>query len=177
MSNLNNCVYYPTLNIDLEKIKEITMRNLWKRMPGEPIHHRVVDDESYLKEIRYQYPFLSNLYGIYVTKQNYITPIHIDAGRKCALNIPISNTENSATCFYKTNDDIVLRNMGKKLYNAVLSDTEEIFRFTLTSPALINTSIPHGVLDHGAELRIILSWSVVWEYSFEDTKNILMSMC
>jgi hypothetical protein len=99
--------------------------------------------------------------------------VHVDAARNCALNIPIINTENSHTIFYKTNNNLETKEISKRVYHLISSEVSEVFRFTLTEPTLINTKMPHGVLDSGNQNRIIMSWSVNDNYTYNDIKKIL----
>lgn len=163
----------PAIHFDLDKIKEIVAATVGIQIPGLASHQRPVENSSYLSNIKKQYPFLSDLYNIYNTSQNYITPVHTDALRNCALNVPIVNTENSHTVFYKFVGEEQTRFIRRRVYNLVESDIEEVFRFTLSEPTLINTKVPHGVLDHGSDTRIIMSWSISNNYTFAETKKLL----
>jgi hypothetical protein len=169
----NDCAFTASINFDQEQIKKEVFKNLNSISPGLASHQRMVSSSEYLSLLQNRYPFFGNLYNIYESAQYFITPIHIDYHRNCALNIPISNTENSHTVFYKLLDPIQLRYIPERVYSLVESPTKEIFRFTLTEPTLINTKVPHGVLDNGNQTRIIMSWSVDNKYTYEDIKKIL----
>lgn len=166
----NEYAFTPNINLDLVQIRKIVLENLDSRIPGMATHHRLVESSQYLTEIRNQYPFLSTIYNIYPTSQGYTTPIHIDSGRNCALNIPISNTENSHTVFYEAKD-IKVEDIKDRVYHKVLSSSTEVFRFTLLEPTVINTKVPHGVFDSGTETRIIMSWSISSEYTYNDIRG------
>ena len=169
----NEYAFTPLIELDLARLKQITLANLNTRVPGLASHQRLVSSDEYLFSLNNKFPFLSNLYNIYETPQRYVTPVHVDSARFCALNIPIINTENSYTVFYKPSDELVSTKITHRAYHLVNSNVTEVFRFTLTSPTLINTKIPHGVLDSGDETRIIISWSISDQYSYEETKNLL----
>jgi hypothetical protein len=169
----NEYAFTPLIELDLARLKQITLANLNTRVPGLASHQRLVSSDEYLLSLNNKFPFLSNLYNIYEAPQRYVTPVHVDSARFCALNIPIINTENSYTVFYKPSDELVSTKITHRAYHLVNSNVTEVFRFTLTSPTLINTKIPHGVLDSGDETRIIISWSISDQYSYEETKNLL----
>jgi hypothetical protein len=169
----NDCAFTASINFDQEQIKKEVFKNLNSVPPGLASHQRMVSSSEYLSLLQNQYPFLSNLYNIFKSAQSFITPVHIDYYRNCALNIPISNTQNSHTVFYKLLDPIQLRYIPERVYSLVESPMTEIFRFTLTEPTLINTKMPHGVLDSGDQNRIIMSWSVNDKYTYDDIKKIL----
>jgi len=169
----NEYAFTPNIELDLKQISQIVLANLHTEIPGMASHHRLVGSDEYLCLVREQYPFLGNIYNIYSTSQNYITPVHVDAARNCALNIPIINTENSHTVFYKTNNNLETKEISKRVYHLISSEVIEVFRFTLVKPTLINTKMPHGVLDSGDQNRIIMSWSVNNDYTYNDIKKIL----
>lgn len=169
----NEYAFTPAIDLDLGRLKEIALRNLSTRVPGLASHQRLVSTDEYLISVNKKFPFLSNLYNLYETPQSYVTPVHIDSARTCALNIPVINTENSHTVFYIPNKEYVHTTIAKRAYHLVESDVTEIFRFTLTCPTLINTKIPHGVLDSGTDIRVILSWSISEQYSYEEIKKML----
>ena len=169
----NEYAFTPLIELDLARLKQIALENLNTRVPELASHQRLVSSDEYLLSLNNKFPFLSNLYNIYETPQRYVTPVHVDSARFCALNIPIINTENSYTVFYKPSAELVSTKITRRAYHLVNSDVTEVFRFTLTSPTLINTKIPHGVLDSGDQDRIIISWSVNNNYTYNDIKKIL----
>lgn len=169
----NNYAFSPEIDFDINKIRQIVLSNLNVSIPGMASHHRLVETSDYLMSLRNKFPFLGSVYNIYATSQSYITPIHIDAARNCALNIPIINTENSHTVFYKLLSPLESKKIEERIYHLINSDVEEVFRFTLTKPTLINTKAPHGVFDSGNSTRIILSWSVLDSYNYFDVRKLL----
>ena len=61
----NEFIFIPNLDLDLEKIKNIVIKNIDNRIGGLATHQRRVADESYLLQVRNRYTFLSNIYNIY----------------------------------------------------------------------------------------------------------------
>jgi hypothetical protein len=99
-------------------------------------------------------------------------PLHVDANRGAAFNIPIDNTINSSTIFYEFVEDPIFEYDSKNIFNLVRSKVNEIFRFTLLEPTLINNSVPHMVVNNSNKARVILSWSIKKEYTFEQAKEL-----
>lgn len=171
----NEFAFLPCIDIDIQLIQSIVLKNLHSNIPGLATHHRRVEDDDYLISLKKKYTFLSSLYNIYETKQSYNTPVHVDSARNCALNIPVANTLNSHTVFYKFVNQEVTRDIKDRVYNIVESNVEEVFRFTLVQPTVINTAVPHGVFDHGSDTRVIMSWSISNHYDYNSIRNMLSS--
>jgi hypothetical protein len=169
----NQYIFYPNINLDLDKIKEIVMRRKLDSIPGMATHHRRVADEPYLIELQNLYPFLGSIYNIYTTSPGYITPIHVCPGRSCALNIPISYTEDSHTVFYEIPEDASIRYNKTRIYQVINSAAVEVFRYTLTEPVIMNTLLPHGVFGGKRQERTIMSWSIDFNYSYDQLKDML----
>jgi hypothetical protein len=173
----NDYIFIPTLDLDTELIKDIVKRNINVQVPGMATHHRLIKNESYLEKIKEKYYFLSSVYNIYDTRWDYITPVHIDSNRYCALNIPIENVEGSYTVYYELHNELISNLIPSRAYSTVESEKIEKFRFTLDRPTIINTKIPHNIIHNNTKNnRIIMSWSVNENYTFDDVKKILMSM-
>lgn len=168
----NEFIYQPDIDIDLEYIKKMVTDNQFKHQKGLAGHQRMVSDDPYMSSVKKRFPFLSKMYNIYTVYGKGTIPMHVDAARDCAFNIPIKGTEQSDTIFYKFKEDPVLEYNKERVYNLVKSEVEEVFRFTLLKPTLIDNAIPHEVINHGLSTRIILSWSVNKEYSFEQAKEL-----
>lgn len=161
----------------MDKITEIVLRNDRKRYLGMATHQHLVEEEPYLVELQKQYPFFSTIYNIYTTPPGYVTPIHICPNRGCAINIPISYTEDSHTIFYEIKDDAELTHVKDRIYDVIKEeDAVEVFRYTLDRPTLMNTQLPHGVLGGPKKKRTIMSWSINLDSNYEITRDILMSM-
>lgn len=136
-------------------------------------HQRLVKDNHSLAELHSKFPFLGSIYNIYVFPPKQGLPIHIDSARKCAINIPISNTLESATIFYKLEDPIILEHVEDRVYDKILSDSTEIFRFTLKMPTLINNTIAHSAINYSDSPRIVLSWGLKNNIDFNLAKEML----
>jgi hypothetical protein len=172
---MDKYIFYPKLNFDLDRIKSIVIKHMNLRIPGYATHQRRVCDEPYLLELQKQYTFLSNLYNIYTTPPNYLTPIHICPARGCAINIPISYTEDSHTIFYKIKDTVQTTYIEERIYEVIKEeDAIETFRYTLDRPTLMNTQLPHGVIGGPLRARTIMSWSVNLDSDYETTKKLLV---
>lgn len=168
---MNDLISIVNLDLDMHILTDIAINS----SPAQGIapHHRLVKDFSYLSDLQRKYPFLSGVFNVYKHPAGYSVPIHIDAGRFCAINIPICNTEHSSTIFYNLDNDAQIQYDSKRILNQITSGVTECFRFTLTEPTLINTTKPHSVINTGSETRIIISWSVLKPITFE---QCLMSM-
>lgn len=162
----NKFIHELDIDLDIDYLYNITVNN--NTINGLPSHHRIVCEDAYLTTIKNKYPFLSSIFNVYKHAPGYSLPIHIDADRFCALNIPISNTENSSTIFYNKPDNVTLEYDSERILNRVKTSVEECFRFTLRKPTLINTTYPHNVVNNGPHTRIIISWSVLKPISFQE---------
>lgn len=170
----NKYIFYPDIPFDMDKIRDIVTRRINDVMPGYATHQRRVSHEPYLVELQKQYPFFSNLYNIYTTPPNYVTPIHICPNRGCAVNIPIFYTEDSHTVFYEIKEDAELTHVQERIYDVIKEeDAVEVFRYTLDRPTLMNTQLPHGVFGGPLRKRTIMSWSVSLDSDYEATKKLL----
>jgi hypothetical protein len=167
----NNFICELDLDLDMDYLSKIAMTS--QQNDNSPAHHRFVKDDIYLTQIKNKYPFLSDVFNVYTHAAGYSVPIHIDASRLCAINIPICNTEDSSTIFYEKDDTAILEYESRRILNLVKSPTKECFRFTLLKPTLINTTYPHSVINNGSNTRIIISWSILKSMSFQEC---LMSM-
>lgn len=164
-------IFIPNIKLNLDTLTEIVFRNLHISEPDLASHQRYVNKEPYLIFLKNQYPFLSNLYNIYPTPPNHTVPIHICPNRGCALNIPIQYTEDSFTVFYTPKEEIKKTYIIPRIYHIIESEMEEVYRYTLDRPVIMNTLLPHGVFGGPDNTRIIMSWSIITSY--EKTKNIL----
>lgn len=169
-------IFYPNIDLDLEKIKEIVIRNMNLKVPNLATHQRKIENEPYLLELRKKYNFLSTMYNIYTTGPSYVTPIHICPNRGCALNIPIIYTEDSHTIFYELKGDVVKHYSKERVYEIIESDTIEVFRYTLDRPVIMNTQLPHGVIGGPDKPRTIMSWSIDLKHDYETVKRIIGSV-
>jgi hypothetical protein len=154
------------------KIK-FDLTTLSERVDGIKPHQRLVKDSPSLTAIRTQFPFLGSMYNIYVFPPNAGLPAHIDSFRQCAINIPISNTLESTTSFYKLQDPVNLEHVEHRAYDKVLSNITEVFKFTLTCPTLINNKIAHSVINNSDKPRVVLSWGLNSDIEFITAKGLL----
>ena len=145
------------MNIDMGLIHDVIKRNLTMIDPNLQFHQRKVEKEPYLVELQKQYPMFGDIYNIYRTPPGYTTPPHVDSSRECALNIPYFNTENSFTVFYDyiSYEDNPTLNSSKVYIKLTNDNVREVFRFTLIEPTIINTKIPHGVVQTDNNWRVI----------------------
>jgi hypothetical protein len=168
----NDFIYELTIDLDLEKITELVKKIQFNKMPDMAGHHRLVKNDPYMSSLKDRFPFLSPIFNIYTTRPFGQIPLHIDAKRSCAFNIPIEYTEESETIFYGLVGDPVLQYNPQNVFYFVNSSVKELFRFSLVRPVLINNSGPHKVLNHSKNHRVILSWSVHEDYTFEQAKEL-----
>ena len=166
----NQYIFCPKIDLDLRAIKKIVYKHLYKPIPGLAIHHRLVKDEPYLLELQKKYSFFSNIYNIYLSPPNAIVPLHICPNRSCALNIPIQYTEDSHTIFYELEEKDFTYN-EEKIYHIVNSTATEVFRYTLTEPVIMNTLLPHSVIGGPKRIRIIMSWSIRFDVTYEELRK------
>ena len=165
-------LYFPKLDVDIECIKSIVLNNQFNRNSSSAKHHRLVSSEPYLTEVQRKYPFLTDTYNIYTTLPFSGLPRHVDAKRKCALNIPLKGTDGSETIFYSPIGELITKYDPVLIANIIVSDVEKIYSFTLTEPVVINNTIPHEVVNNSATTRVIMSWSISNDYTFEDVVEI-----
>lgn len=165
----NDFIHELDIDFDLDYIRKL----IYRPNPdnGMMPHQRLVSEDPYMASIKEKFPFLSSLYNIYIIHPGGEIPLHIDAKRDCAINIPIDNTENSSTIFWKLVGTPETEYVEKRVYHLVKSLSEETFRFTLLKPTVINNSLPHSVTNFGNKIRVIVSWSVGKGWDFDYVKN------
>lgn len=168
----NNFIYEPNLDLDLNEIRKIVRTVQFNKIPEMAGHHRLVKNDPYLSSIKDRFPFLSPIFNVYTTQAKGQIPLHVDAKRNCAFNIPIANTEHSDTIFYEYVGDPLLQYNEKNVFYFINSPVNELYRFTLMRPTLINNSVPHKVLNNANAPRVILSWSVDDRYSFSEATEL-----
>jgi hypothetical protein len=163
------------IEFDTEYLRQLVLAKKGNNSSALLPHQNKAEEDQYLSSIRKKYPFLSSLYNIYIVQPGHDIPLHIDAKRDCAINIPLQGTEGSDTIFYRRKTKQETSYVGEKVWHALSEDSViETFRFTLTRPTLVNNSAaPHKVEHRGSDTRIIISWSVNKGTMFEDVKRIL----
>lgn len=94
----------------------------------------------------------------------YTTILHTDYSEsrilKTSLNLPVYNCVQSRTEFYqqsKNHDEVTLRSRGVQYFEHTLVEDLYLDQFTLDQPTLINTSVPHRVVNQGPETRVAVS--------------------
>jgi hypothetical protein len=166
---MDTYIYQPSIKLDYNYLKSLALvpTNVAVSNNNSKIeHHRLVENDQYMTAIRNNFPFLSSRYNVYKTSEMRPIPLHIDSERNAAFNIPILNTEKSSTIFYEELEEPKLEYVPDRVYNLIKSKVNEVFRFTLLTPTVINNSVPHMVVNRSVEPRIIISWSISKEYSF-----------
>jgi len=167
----NEYAYKIDIDLDIDYLKKLVLETEHPTVEGLHPHQRLVELDDYMRSLKERFPFLSAMYNIYDCRPGVDIPLHIDAARDCAFNIPIIGTEDSHTIFYKLKDDGETEFLPTRVYNIIKSPVEETFRFTLTSPTLINNTVPHTV-KNGNQRRVIISWSVNKNHSFSQAKEL-----
>lgn len=101
--------------------------------------------------------------AVIVTRENFYdsTP-HIDSQiNSLALNFPIKNCENSETIFYSSNEPLEIVTLKKPNgveYKSIKNkDWSEIGKYILDGATLLNTHVPHKIINRGSEKRIVMS--------------------
>jgi hypothetical protein len=167
----NDYAYELDIDLDIDYLKKLVLETEHPTVEGLHPHQRLVELDDYMRSLKERFPFLSAMYNIYDCRPGVDIPLHIDAARDCAFNIPITGTEDSHTIFYKLKDNEESEFLPTRVYNIIKSPVEETFRFTLTSPTLINNTVPHAV-KNGNQRRVIISWSVNKNHSFSQAKEL-----
>lgn len=166
---MNKYIHPLPIKIDVERIQNIAMNDMYRIFDKQHYHHRKIDDHPYLLELKTRFPIFSDIYNLYNIRLAELEP-HQDADRQCALNIPVLNTQDSDTIFYSRGDNgIDTKYHQRRIYDEFSpEELREEYRFTLLEPTIINTQEIHSVIHRGVGRRIIFSWSILPEYSFED---------
>lgn len=101
--------------------------------------------------------------AIIITKNNFSNSIpHIDAQvNSLALNFPIENCEETETIFYTTQtplETVISKKPNGVIYKSLKNkDWIEIGKYTLDSATLLNTHVPHKLVNYGNNKRVALS--------------------
>jgi hypothetical protein len=167
----NDYAYEIDVNLDMKYLKKLVLETEHPTIEGLHPHQRLVELDDYMRSLKERFPFLSAMYNIYDCRPGVDIPLHVDAARDCAFNIPIIGTDDSHTIFHKLKDGEESEFLPSRVYNVIKSPVEETFRFTLLRPTLINNSVPHEV-KNGNQRRVIISWSVNKNHSFSQAKEL-----
>jgi hypothetical protein len=101
--------------------------------------------------------------AVIITEARFYNSVpHIDAQTNClALNFPIKYCNESETIFYSTEtplETIILEKTNGVIYKSLKNkDWIEIEKYTLDSATLLNTHIPHKIINYGKNKRVALS--------------------
>jgi hypothetical protein len=88
-------------------------------------------------------------------------PPHVDRGYELALNFPIRNCETSPTQIFRKKGEIItvytpITNIPYLRYDD--DDPEEIGRYVMTGPVLLNINMPHTCCHEGIGNRVCISF-------------------
>lgn len=173
----NNYICELKTDFDIDGLKSIVFDVKDLPLDDKPTHQRLADDVPYLKSIKEKISFLSKYYNVYRVSPGHELPVHYDAKRSCAINIPISGYKRSWTSFYETIGTPEVEYIERDIYYKILTPVKEVFKFTLVRPTLINNSLPHNMKNVSREeTRIILSWSIEEGVTFFEARQKLKEM-
>jgi hypothetical protein len=166
----NDYIYELDIDFDIRYLLNLITK--YKQDTTLLKHQRLVANDQYLTGIKNKFQILSPIWNFYDFEPNRVLNCHIDSERSCALNIPLTGTLQSSTIFYNLPKLANLDYDDTRKLNWVngCTDNDKIFEFTLSRPTLIKNSIPHSV-KNGPSRRIILSWSITKDISFEEAKD------
>ena len=164
--------YICELDINFDNRYLLDLVNKYKQSTTLLKHQRLVEADNYLSSIKTKFEILSPIWNFYDFEPNRVLDCHIDSARSCALNIPLTGTIGSSTIFYNLPETANLEYDDTRKLNWVkgCSDNNKVFEFTLTRPTLIKNNVPHSVTN-GPSRRIILSWSITKDITFEEARE------
>ena len=158
---LDNYFVYETPDfLNLEYVQNLVLTELKANTVLQGYIRIDVTSDSYLNQVREQFPFLGTWLNIYYTRPTGYIPLHIDGHRLVAFNIPISGCdETSQTIWYEPVTEWTKIYKPDERHYRVGGDMREVYRFALVRPALIRNDVAHDVRRFNAsETRIIASW-------------------
>jgi hypothetical protein len=166
----NNYIFELGINFDVSYLLNLVSN--YKKDPSLLKHQRLVENDEYLNSIKNKFQILSPIWNFYDFEPSRTLNCHIDSERSCALNIPLTGTLHSSTMFYNLPINAVLEYDNTRKLNWVnnYNEDDKVFEFTLIQPTLINNSVPHSV-KNGPSRRIIISWSITKDITFEQAKE------
>lgn len=177
--------------IDLEYMKNLADTMLTEEWlySSDPVALRDFTDvnvvdvtaDEYLNSIRQQYPNLADKIKLMKCGQGS-WPIHIDRHRLSAINIPVTNCDNTKTSkFYRNGTvvDSIVATFGSVTdiwysneYLSYVQDAELAYEHVLTVPTLTNTKTPHQIVNNTETTRVIFSWA--YNENFEQAKQVFI---
>jgi hypothetical protein len=158
---IDNYFVYETPDfLDLAYIQQLVMQKLETDFVRQGYVRIDATQDLYLSSVMRDFDFLGSWLNIYHTPQNGYIPLHIDGHRLAAFNIPISGCdETSHTIWYEPVTEWVKTYKPDERHYRVTGEMVEVYRFSLTRPALIRNDVAHDVKrTNASETRIIASW-------------------
>ena len=161
-----NFIYKYIDHLPIEQIhKEIITYHQSREFPS---HFYLVD----IAEVLSNLPTLSDwfrdqrLISIHcahlVQKANSQQALHIDTGnQQIALNFPVEIVDEAYTAFYKFKGKLVDKltpKTGVRYQQYIDNELEELGRYCLTQPTLINIKLPHRIVNLSATNRYCFSF-------------------
>lgn len=162
----------PDSVINLPYVRNLALSQLEKELVHEGYTRINVNSDPYLSQVKRQFPFLTDWFNVYHMGPRGGTPVHIDAHRSAAFNIPIEGCDStSSVVYYGPAPGTELEKWYKEneRHYRVSSEIVEMYRFSMTVPTLVKNNIPHSVeRSNGKSRRVIASWGT--HGSFEECK-------
>ncbi len=158
---IDNYFVYETPDfLDLAYIQQLVMQKLETDFVQQGYVRIDATQDLYLSSVMRDFDFLGSWLNIYHTPRNGYIPLHIDGHRLAAFNIPISGCdETSQTIWYEPVTEWVKTYKPDERHYRVSGEMTEVYRFSLTRPALIRNDVAHDVKRYNATgTRIIASW-------------------
>ncbi len=165
---IDNYFVYETPDfLDLAYIQQLVMQKLETDFVQQGYVRIDATQDLYLSSVMRDFDFLGSWLNIYHTPRNGYIPLHIDGHRLAAFNIPISGCdETSQTIWYEPVTEWVKTYKSDERHYRVSGEMTEVYRFSLTRPALIRNDVAHDVKRYNATgTRIIASWGCAGNFS------------
>lgn len=164
---IDNFYVYETPDfLDIPYIQNLAILALAQHTDATTYMRIDTTTDAYLTSVTEKFKFLSPWLNVYCVNPAGNIPLHIDAHRLAAFNIPIQNCdETSQTIYYDGKFDKIYKPATR--YFSLTGQPNEVYRFALVRPALIRNDVAHEVKRvNGTAVRIIASWGV--SGSFEE---------
>jgi hypothetical protein len=101
-------------------------------------------------------------------------PIHVDDRTAC-INFPCwsyGSIESTTTWWSTASIDLTIDEDQKhRIYDE--DAMTSLFSYSMQSPCLFNTKIPHSVKNNSKAERHVISWSVSRNFTYEQARDIL----
>jgi hypothetical protein len=165
---IDNYFVYETPDfLDLAYIQQLVMQKLETDFVQQGYVRIDATQDLYLSSVMRDFDFLGSWLNIYHTPRNGYIPLHIDGHRLAAFNIPISGCdETSQTIWYEPVTEWVKTYKSDERHYRVSGEMTEVYRFSLTRPALIRNDVAHDVKRYNATgTRIIASWGCAGNFN------------